>query len=155
ASTVGRPPASEPGRVRGLPAGDALRRTPMNAETETLLDVQGLTKNFGRVRAVDHISFSIPRGKIVGLLGPNAAGKTTTIHILLGIITRTAGRIVYFGKDFTRHRGECLQRINYASSFNTLQGRISVWENLLVFAHLYGVTAPGARIRELAAYFEV
>ena len=127
----------------------------MNASTETLLDVHGLTKNFGRVRAVDHISFSIPRGKIVGLLGPNGAGKTTTIHMLLGITTPTSGRIVYFGKDFARHRGECLQRINYASSFNTLQGRISVWENLRVFAHLYGVKAPGARIRELAAYFEI
>jgi ABC-2 type transport system ATP-binding protein len=127
----------------------------MNRPTETLLDVHGLTKDFGRVRAVDRISFSIPRGKIIGLLGPNGAGKTTTIHMLLGITTPTSGRIVYFGHEFTRHRQQCLQRINYASSFNTLQGRISVWENLLVFAHLYGLNAPSARIRELAAYFQV
>jgi len=127
----------------------------MNASTETLLDVHDLTKAFGRVRAVDQISFSIPRGKIIGLLGPNGAGKTTTIHMLLGITTPTAGRIVYFGNEFTRHRRECLQRINYASSFNTLQGRISVWENLLVFAHLYGLSAPENRIRELVAYFEI
>src|SRR6267143_1795067 len=105
--------------------------------------------------AVDGISFVVPKGKIVGLLGPNGAGKTTTIHMLLGITTPTAGRISYFGKEFVSHRQECLQRINYASSFNTLQGRISVWENLLVFARLYGLTKPGPRIGELASYFEI
>jgi ABC-2 type transport system ATP-binding protein len=75
--------------------------------------------------------------------------------MLLGITTPTSGRIVYFGQEFDSHRQQCLQRINYASSFNTLQGRISVQENLLVFAHLYGLKAPGARIKELAAYFEI
>src|SRR5437016_7009183 len=122
---------------------------------EILLEVRHLVKDFGRFRAVDDISFVVPKGKIVGLLGPNGAGKTTTIHMLLGITTPTAGRITYFGREFVAHRQECLQRINYASSFNTLQGRISVWENLLVFAHLYGVKRAGARIRELAAYFEI
>lgn len=123
--------------------------------TDTVLEVSDLVKDFGPIRAVDHISFSIPRGRIVGLLGPNGAGKTTTIHMLLGITTPTTGRITYFGKEFVAHRQECLQRINYASSFNTLQGRISVWENLLVFAHLYGVKDPGGKIRELASYFEI
>ena len=122
---------------------------------EILLEVRHLVKDFGRFRAVDDISFVVPKGKIVGLLGPNGAGKTTTIHMLLGITTPTAGRITYFGREFVAHRQECLQRINYASSFNTLQGRISVWENLLVFARLYGLTNPGPRIRELAAYFEI
>lgn len=123
--------------------------------TDTVLEVRDLVKDFGPIRAVDRISFSIPRGRIVGLLGPNGAGKTTTIHMLLGITTPTTGRITYFGKEFVAHRQECLQRINYASSFNTLQGRISVWENLLVFAHLYGVQDPGGKIRELASYFEI
>jgi ABC-2 type transport system ATP-binding protein len=122
---------------------------------DTLLEVHDLVKDFGRVRAVDGISFAIPRGKIIGLLGPNGAGKTTTIHMLLGITALTSGRITYFGKEFPRHRQECLQRINYASSFNTLQGRISVWENLLVFSLLYAIRNPEARIRKLAAYFEI
>src|SRR2546422_5662276 len=122
---------------------------------ETLLEVHHLVKDFGRFRAVDDISFVVPKGKIIGLLGPNGAGKTTTIHMLLGITTPTAGRIAYFGREFVAHRQACLQRINYASSFNTLQGRISVWENLLVFARLYGLTRPGPRIRELASYFEI
>ena len=121
---------------------------------DTLLEVHDLVKDFGRVRAVDGISFVIPRGKIIGLLGPNGAGKTTTIHMLLGITALTSGRITYFGKEFARHRQECLQRINYASSFNTLQGRISVWENLLVFSHLYSIRSPEARIRKLAEYFD-
>ena len=122
---------------------------------DPLLEVRDLVKDFGRFRAVDRVSFTVPRGKIIGLLGPNGAGKTTTIHMLLGIITPTLGRITYFGKEFFSHRQECLARINYASSFNTLQGRISVWENLLVFAKLYGVKRAGARIKELAAYFEI
>jgi ABC-2 type transport system ATP-binding protein len=127
----------------------------MNASVGMLLEVHDLVKDFGRVRAVDGISFAIPRGKIVGLLGPNGAGKTTTIHMLLGITGLTSGRITYFGMEFARHRQECLQRINYASSFNTLQGRISVWENLLVFSNLYAIRNAGARIRKLAEYFEI
>ncbi len=127
----------------------------MSASAGMLLEVHDLVKDFGRVRAVDGISFAIPRGKIVGLLGPNGAGKTTTIHMLLGITGLTSGRITYFGMEFASHRQECLQRINYASSFNTLQGRISVWENLLVFSHLYAIRDAGARIRRLADYFEI
>ena len=122
---------------------------------ETLLEVHDLVKVFRGTRAVDGVSFAIPRGRIVGLLGPNGAGKTTTIHMLLGLITPTSGRIAYFGKEFARHRRECLQRINFASSFNTLQGRISVRENLAVFAHLYGLPRPRAKIESLAAYFGV
>src|SRR5207237_10098185 len=114
-----------------------------------------LGKDCGRVRAVDRVSVTVPRGQIIGLIGPNGAGKTTTIHMLLGIITPTSGRITYFGKEFFSHRQECLGRINYASSFNTLQGRISVWENLLVFAHPYGRNRAGARIRQAPSYLEI
>ena len=120
-----------------------------------LLQVENLVKDFDGFRAVDHVSFEIPRGRIIGLLGPNGAGKTTTIHMLLGITTPTAGRIVYFGREFARHRQASLQRINFASSYNTLQGRISVWENLLVFGHLYGIRRPTEKIRRLADYFAV
>jgi ABC-2 type transport system ATP-binding protein len=143
-------------RLESRPTGVAARPSDRHAHsTDTVLEVSNLVKDFGRVRAVDHISFTVPRGRIIGLLGPNGAGKTTTIHMLLGITTPTSGGITYFGKEFVTHRQACLQRINYASSFNTLQGRISVWENLLVFAHLYGIKDPGGKIRELASYFEI
>ena len=109
---------------------------------KNVLEVTNLTKNYGQFRAVDGISFVVPKGKIIGLLGPNGAGKTTTIHMLLGITLLSSGEIKYFGKDFMKHREYCLQKINFTSSFNTLQGRISVWENLIVYAGLYNIKNP-------------
>ena len=120
-----------------------------------LLQVEHLVKDFDGFRAVDRVSFEIPRGRIIGLLGPNGAGKTTTIHMLLGITTPTSGRIVYFGRDFAATRQASLQRINFASSYNTLQGRITVWQNLAVFGHLYGLRRPDDKIRKWAEYFAV
>jgi ABC-2 type transport system ATP-binding protein len=122
---------------------------------ENILEVKKLVKNFGSFRAVDGISFVVPRGGIIGLLGPNGAGKTTTINILLGLTSADSGTISYFGQDFFTHREKSLQKINFASSYNTLQGRISVWENLLVFAHLYQITNPKKKILDLVEYFEV
>src|SRR3989344_3291560 len=100
--------------------------------TSPVLKVEHLIKKYSSFVAVDGISFSVPKGKIVGLLGPNGAGKTTTIHMLLGVTLSDGGKISYFGKDFYQHKADSLQRINYASAHSTLQGRISVWENLLV-----------------------
>lgn len=121
---------------------------------DTILEVDNLIKHYGKYHAVNNISFSVKKGEVVGFLGPNGAGKTTTIQMLLGITTPTSGNISYFNKDFTKNRQYCLQKINYASAFNTLQGRISVWENLLVFAHLYSVQSPKKKIMELIDYFD-
>jgi ABC-2 type transport system ATP-binding protein len=115
-----------------------------------ILEVDGLVKRYGRFCAVDGISFEVPRGAVVGLLGPNGAGKTTTVQMLTGVTLPDGGAIRYFGLDLARHRQACLQRINFASSFNTLQTRISVRENLLVFAQLYRVPQAAARIARLA-----
>jgi len=120
-----------------------------------VLEVDRLTKRYGSFCAVDGISFQLERGKVLGLLGPNGAGKTTTIHMLVGITLPDGGSISYFGKDLHKHRQECLQRVNFASSFNTLQGRISVWENLIVFAHLYRVSNAEKKIKGLADYFQI
>jgi ABC-2 type transport system ATP-binding protein len=119
------------------------------------LEVQDLTKRYGAFVAVDRVSFSVPRGKIVGLLGPNGAGKTTTIQMLVGTTLPDGGSIRYFGQDLHRHRAACLQRINFSSSYNNLQGRITVWENLIVFARLYRVQQPETRIRQLGEYFGI
>ncbi len=127
-------------------------RRPM---AETILSVENLVKNYGAFRAVDGISFAIPRGKVIGFLGPNGAGKTTTIQILMGITLANGGTIQYFGQDFARHRLACLQRINFTSAFNTLLGRITVFENLLVFAGLYQVPRARQKIRDLMATFEI
>lgn len=122
---------------------------------ENILEVKNLTKKYGRFVAVDGISFSLKRGTILGFLGPNGAGKTTTIQMLLGISSTTSGSISYFGKNFFKHQQELLKRISFASAYNTLQGRISVWENLLVFARLYSVKNPKKKILELTEYFEI
>src|SRR5882724_10874503 len=100
----------------------------------SVIEVRNLSKRYGSFSAVDTISFSIPKGQVMGFLGPNGAGKTTTIQMLMGITKLTSGQIFFFGKDFTKHREECLQRINYTSAYNNLQGKISVMENLLVYS---------------------
>lgn len=122
---------------------------------ESILKVSKLVKKFGQFTAVNAISFEVPRGKIIGLLGPNGAGKTTTIHMLLGITIPNQGRIEYFGKEFEKNKTEILQKINFTSSFNTLLGRITVFENLKVFARLYSTTEPDKKIKEYMNYFEV
>lgn len=123
--------------------------------TDAILEVKNLVKYYGNFTAVKGISFAVPKGKVVGLLGPNGAGKTTTIQCLLGITLLDSGTVSYFGKDFAKNRQYCLQKINFASSFNTLLGRISVWENLLVFANLYAIKNQKKKILELTDYFEV
>lgn len=122
---------------------------------EAVLDVKDLTKNYGSFRAVDHVSFRLDRGRILGLLGPNGAGKTTTIQMLVGITLPDGGSIAYFGLDLHKNREACLQRINFSSSYNMLQNRISVWENLIVYARLYRVRSPEQKIREMGEYFGI
>ncbi|MEI6533313.1 MAG: ABC transporter ATP-binding protein [Candidatus Roizmanbacteria bacterium] len=122
---------------------------------DTVLEVHKLVKNYGSFRAVDEISFSVPQGKTIGFLGPNGAGKTTTIQILLGLTLPSAGQIFYFGKDFSNYRCECLQKINSASAFNTLLERMTVKENLLVFAGLYDVSNSESKIKSLLDQFEI
>jgi len=122
---------------------------------ESVLKVEKLVKDYGSYRAVSGISFEIERGQVLGLLGPNGAGKTTTIQMLIGITNSTSGRISYFGRDFINHKQASLQRINSTSAYNTLLGRISVKENLMTFAGLYGVTDRQAKIAQLLDKFEV
>lgn len=120
-----------------------------------VLEVKNLTKKFDSFKAVDDISFSVPKGKIIGLLGPNGAGKTTTIHMLLGVTSPTSGQVFFFEQNYSQNRSQILQKVGFVSAFNTLQGRISVWENLLVFANLFSVADPKQKIFELVEYFEV
>ena len=120
-----------------------------------VLQVKNLTKKFGVFTAVDDVSFEMKEGEILGLLGPNGAGKTTTIQMLLGITTPTRGIINYFDKDFFKHSQYCLSRLNFTSAFNNLQGRTSIWENLIVFAHLYQVENCIPKIKKLITRFEM
>jgi ABC-2 type transport system ATP-binding protein len=125
-------------------------------DTKTLaIDVSGLRKVYKEVTAVDGISFSIPLGSITGLLGGNGAGKTTTLGMLLGLILPTAGAIRLLGHDLARERHRVLHRINFQSPYVALPMRLTVRQNLRVFAQLYGVRPVARRIDELAAELEL
>ncbi|MBX6743367.1 MAG: ABC transporter ATP-binding protein, partial [Acetobacteraceae bacterium] len=105
--------------------------------------------------AVDHLSFSMPRGATWGLLGGNGAGKTTTIAMLLGLLVPSGGRVVVLGHDMARDRFAALARMNFSSPYIALPQRLSVAENLRVYAHLYDVPQAERRIAELAAQLQL
>ena len=75
----------------------------MERECDEVIEVNGLTKRFGALIAVDDISFSVPKGELFGFLGPNGAGKTTTIRMLTGILTPDAGEVSIDGIDIQKH----------------------------------------------------
>ncbi len=109
-----------------------------------------LTKRYGDTLAVDGIDFDVPRGSTLGLLGGNGAGKTTTIAMLLGLLIPTEGRITVLGHDMATDRFAALARMNFSSPYVALPGRLSVAQNLRVYAHLYSVRGVEKRIGELA-----
>ena len=125
--------------------------TPLNP----ILEVSGLTKRFRSVDAVKNLSFSLSAGSIVGLLGGNGAGKTTTLSMLLGLLVPTTGTIRLFGQDFIRNRHQVLHRMNFCSPYVDLPQRLTVRENLHVFARLYGVNKGGDRLKQLARDFRL
>lgn len=106
---------------------------------ENIVEVNHLTKKFGKFTAVDDISFSIKEGEIVGLLGPNGAGKTTTIDMLIGILKPTSGDISIFGKPFEENRRSILQYMNFSASYINLPWKMKIWENLYTFGRLYQI----------------
>jgi ABC-2 type transport system ATP-binding protein len=117
---------------------------------QPIISVQGLTKRFGDSVAVDGISFTVTEGSVTGLLGGNGAGKTTTIAMLLGLLIPTSGTIMVMGADMVAHRFRALPFMNFASPYIDLPHRLSVTENLSVYAGLYLVSRPRQRIAELA-----
>ena len=114
------------------------------------IEVENLSKRYGATQAVDGISFTVPPGATLGLLGGNGAGKTTTIAMLLGLLIPTTGTIRVLGHDMARDRFAALARMNFSSPYVALPARLSVAENLRVYGHLYGVPRLAQRIRELA-----
>ncbi len=128
-------------------------------DVQIILKVTNLTKQFksktGLMTAVNDISFTIKEGEIVGLLGPNGAGKTTTIQMLLGLMTPTGGQILYFEKSFQNYRVEILKNLNHMSGYSQMPWRLTVYENLKIFAYLYEVHNWKEKIVSLSAQFGV
>ena len=120
-----------------------------------LVTVERLTKTYGRFKAVDDLSFVVHPGEIAGLVGPNGAGKTTIIHILLGLISPNAGTVRLFGKSLEAHREQILQRLDFTTPYMAFPVRLTVLENLRVFAKIYRVRDPVAKITQLLERFGI
>ncbi|MCG8545990.1 MAG: ATP-binding cassette domain-containing protein, partial [Alphaproteobacteria bacterium] len=103
-----------------------------------IIDVRNLCKRFDTVTAVDDVTFRVDAGHIMALLGANGAGKTTTISILLGLLLPTSGAVTILGEDMLRDRYRVLGRMNFSSPYFDLPQRLTVAQNLTVYARLYG-----------------
>jgi ABC-2 type transport system ATP-binding protein len=117
--------------------------------------VRDLTKVYGAITAVDHISFTLAQGTTVALLGGNGAGKTTTIALLLGLVVPTSGEVRVFGADVARNRSAVAYRMNFQSPYVDLPARLTVKQNLTVYAGLYGVANAADRIAYIAEDLQI
>jgi ABC-2 type transport system ATP-binding protein len=120
-----------------------------------ILESRDLTRDFDGTRALDHFNFQLHKGEVLGLLGANGAGKTTAMNILLGLTTPTSGSIHAFGMDLASHRIDILRRSNFSSAYTSLPGNLLVWQNLTVFARVYGVPHAKQKIAQLLDLFEI
>ena len=127
----------------------------MGAVSDAVIAVRDLRKRFARVEAVRGITFDVRAGTTTALLGGNGAGKTTTLSMLLGVLLPTSGAITVLGCDMLRDRHRVLPRMNFTSPYVDLPKRLTVRENLRVFADLYGVARPSMRIGELSAELDL
>ena len=120
------------------------------------LKVKNISKKFNSFVAVDNISFEIEKNKVMGLLGPNGCGKTTSIGMMLGLITPTSGKIFINGIVLEpKNRIELLSLMNFASPYIELPKKLTVKQNLEVYARLYGVKEIEQRTSEMIEYLNI
>ena len=112
----------------------------------TLVSVNNLSKNFSSFEAVKEISFSINENEILGLLGPNGCGKTTTIGMMLGLLKPTSGEVIINGLNVEKNRINLLKKMNFISPYIELPKKLTVKENLMVYGKLYSVHDINNRI---------
>ena len=123
---------------------------------EAVIQVDHIVKRYGKSTvAVDDISFAVERGVTAALLGGNGAGKTTTLSILLGLLLPTSGAVHIFGEDMLRHRYRVLSRMNFSSPYVDLPHRLTVRQNLLIYARLYGLARRKERVELLARDLQI
>jgi len=116
---------------------------------ENIIEVKKLNKIYDKIIAVKDLSFVINKGKIIGLLGPNGCGKTTTIAMILGLVKPTSGEVLIKGKNIEKERINLLEKMNFISPYVELPKKLTVEENLKVYAGLYGVKNANEKIYEL------
>ncbi len=115
----------------------------------TTIQVDNLAKQYKNVLAVNNISFKINRGKIIGLLGPNGCGKSTTMGMMLGLIKPSNGTVTINGQNIENNRTSLLEKMNFISPYIELPKKLTVEENLKVYGRLYGVKNLEGKISEI------
>ena len=123
----------------------------MDARNAAAITADRLVKRYKAATAVDGISFRLAPGSITGLLGGNGAGKSTTIAMIMGLVTPTSGAVTVLGAEMPRQRYRVLHRMNFESPYVDMPMRLTVRQNLSVFAQLYAVPDINERIASLAA----
>ena len=118
----------------------------MNKE---IISINNLAKSFKNILAVKNISFKIYKGTIIGLLGPNGCGKSTTMGMMLGLIKPSAGTVIINGQNIEYNRTKLLEKMNFISPYIELPKKLSVEENLKVYGRLYGVENLNDKISDL------
>jgi len=115
------------------------------------IEIKNLSKQYNNILAVKNINFKINKGSIVGLLGPNGCGKTTTIGMMLGLIKPTSGTVFINGQNIENenNRTKILEKVNFISPYVELPKKLTVEENLKVYGRLYGVNNLQDKISDL------
>ena len=118
---------------------------------QTIIEVNNLEKKFKNSQAVNNLSFKINKGTIIGLLGPNGCGKTTTIGMMLGLIKPTSGAVFINGQNIEneKNRTNILEKMNFISPYIELPKKLTVEENLKVYGRMYGVNNLEKKILNL------
>jgi ABC-2 type transport system ATP-binding protein len=127
----------------------------MNASPKAAVAVDNLSKVYGATVAVAGISFTLAPGSVTGLLGGNGAGKTTTIAMIMGLLAPSSGSVTVLGVEMPRQRYRVLHRMNFESPYVDMPMRLTIRQNLTVFARLYGVEDVAGRIAALAEELEL
>jgi len=109
-------------------------------ESETVIEAQSLTKQFGPFFATDHVSFQVKRGEIFGLLGPNGAGKSTTFKMMCGLLVPSSGKALVLGMDLKTSSNHARQHLGYMAQKFSLYGNLTVLQNLRFFSGAYGLS---------------
>ena len=114
------------------------------------IEVINLSKSYKTKKAVNNINFKINENEIVGLLGPNGCGKTTTIGMILGLLKPTSGQVLINGKNIENNKISILHKMNFISPYIELPKKLTVNQNLIVYGKLYNIQNLKQRINSLS-----
>ena len=134
---------------------ERMRESVANPKGTPAIQIRDLSKTFGTRRAVDKVSFDLPRGAFLSVFGPNGAGKTTLLRVLSTLTRATSGSATIMGIDIKEEPDKVRNHIGLISHNSMLYPDLTAEENLLFAARLYGVVNPEERVREMLEAVEL